>query len=66
MSGIKGLPPPPTTKLAIFYKGGYECQLLINAAGYGWKEKCDLFEKQVRFQMGEEALRKLDFIEFQR
>ncbi|KAK7701769.1 hypothetical protein SLS57_011609 [Botryosphaeria dothidea] len=66
VSGIKGLPPPPTTKLAIFYKGGYECQLLINAAGYGWKEKCDLFEKQVRFQMGEEALRKLDFIEFQR
>ncbi|KAH7014703.1 hypothetical protein B0J12DRAFT_746985 [Macrophomina phaseolina] len=66
VSGIRGLPPPPTTKLAIFYKGGYECQLLVNAAGYGWKEKCDLFEKQVRFQMGDEALQKLDFIEFQR
>ncbi|EOD51811.1 putative duf1446 domain-containing protein [Neofusicoccum parvum UCRNP2] len=66
VSGIKGLPPPPTTKLAIFYKGGYEVQLLFNTAGYGWKEKCDLFEKQVRHFMGEEALRKLDFIEFQR
>lgn len=66
VSGIKGLPPPPTTKLAIFYKGGYECQILVNATGYGWREKCDLFEKQVRRQMGEELIRKLDILEFQR
>ncbi|KAF7534412.1 hypothetical protein G7Z17_g13366 [Cylindrodendrum hubeiense] len=66
VSGIKGLPPPSTTKLAIFYKGGYECQLLLNAAGYGWKDKCELFEEQVKLQVGEESLGKLDFLEFQR
>ncbi|KAL1645021.1 hypothetical protein SLS58_004092 [Diplodia intermedia] len=66
VSGIRGLPPPPTTKLAIFYQGGYECQLLVNAAGYGWREKCELFEKQVRMQMGEQAIQKLDVFEFQR
>ncbi|KKY20361.1 hypothetical protein UCDDS831_g04850 [Diplodia seriata] len=66
VSGIRGLPPPPTTKLAIFYQGGYECQLLFNAAGYGWREKCELFEKQVRMHMGEQAIQKLDVFEFQR
>ncbi|KAL0261339.1 hypothetical protein SLS55_002769 [Diplodia seriata] len=66
VSEIRGLPPPPTTKLAIFYQGGYECQLLFNAAGYGWREKCELFEKQVRMQMGEQAIQKLDVFEFQR
>lgn len=66
VSGIKGSPPPPTTKLAIFYKAGYECQLLFNAAGYGWEQKCELFEKQVRLVLGEDALGKLDFFEFQR
>ncbi|KPM35364.1 hypothetical protein AK830_g11208 [Neonectria ditissima] len=66
VSGIKGFPPPPTTKLAIFYKGGYECQLLLNTAGYGWKEKCDLFEAQVKLHIGEESLKKLDVLKFQR
>ena len=33
LSGIKGRPPPPTTKLAIFFQGGYEAQNLANFAG---------------------------------
>lgn len=28
LSGIKGRPPPPTTKLAVFFQGGYEAQNL--------------------------------------
>ncbi len=28
-SGIKGHPPPPTTKLAIFFAGGYEAQRYV-------------------------------------
>ncbi|KMU91033.1 hypothetical protein CIHG_08969 [Coccidioides immitis H538.4] len=46
VSGLKGAPPPPTTKLAIFYRGGYEGQLLVNATGYGTDKKWELFEKQ--------------------
>lgn len=50
-SGIKGGPPPPTTKLAVFYKGGYESQLLFNATGYATAEKYKLVEAQLRNQL---------------
>ncbi|UPL00897.1 hypothetical protein LCI18_011831 [Fusarium solani-melongenae] len=65
VSGIRGLPPPPSTKVAIFYKGGYESQLLLNTAGYDWEAKCDLLEKQVRLQLGDKA-NNLDIFQFQR
>ncbi|KAL2687950.1 hypothetical protein Neosp_005520 [[Neocosmospora] mangrovei] len=65
VSGIKGLPLPPSTKVAIFYKGGYESQLLLNTAGYDWEAKCDLLEKQVRLQLGDKA-NGMDILEFQR
>ncbi|KAF5026812.1 hypothetical protein F66182_1096 [Fusarium sp. NRRL 66182] len=66
VTGIRGLPPPPTTKAAIFYKGGFESQLLVNTAGYGWEEKCAFFETQMRLEIGDKALSKIDFLEFQR
>lgn len=66
LSGVKGHPPPPTTKAAIFYKGGYEAQLLFNVNGYAFSEKCDLFEKQFKTFLGEEALKQLDICELQR
>ncbi|KAH0845007.1 hypothetical protein FOPE_09338 [Fonsecaea pedrosoi] len=56
MSGIKGYPPPPTTKLAVFYDAGYQCQLLANAAGYATDKKWQLFEKQMRFFLNEKGL----------
>ncbi|KAJ3462306.1 hypothetical protein MRS44_007092 [Fusarium solani] len=65
VSGIRGLPPPPSTKVAIFYRGGYESQLLLNTAGYDWEAKCDLLEKQVRLQLGDKA-NEMDILEFQR
>jgi hypothetical protein len=48
LSGIRGAPPPPTTKAAIFYRGGYQSQILINATGYGTEQKFRLLEKQYR------------------
>ncbi|EEH36004.2 hypothetical protein PAAG_00327 [Paracoccidioides lutzii Pb01] len=66
VSGITGTPPPPTTKLAIFYRGGFESQLLINATGYGTDKKWELFEKQIRFVLAKQGyLDKFDFLEFQ-
>jgi hypothetical protein len=56
VSGIKGAPPPPTTKLAVFYRGGYQCQILLNATGYGTHEKWTLMETQLR-----RALRTINF-----
>ncbi|KAL4933557.1 acyclic terpene utilization AtuA family protein [Aspergillus undulatus] len=66
VSGIKGSPPPPTTKLAVFYQGGYEAEILLNATGYGTSQKWDLLEKQIRHFLPESALRELETLEFQR
>ncbi|KAK2731945.1 hypothetical protein FQN57_003072 [Myotisia sp. PD_48] len=67
LSGVTGAPPPTTTKLAIFYRGGYEGQILLNATGYGTKEKWDLFERQIRFGLQKSTHGKdLQFLEFQR
>lgn len=49
ITGVRGLPPPPTTKLAIFYRGGWGMEFLSNATGYGTAKKWSLFEKQIRY-----------------
>jgi hypothetical protein len=66
LSGVRGHPPPPTTKLAIFYRGGFESQLLLNATGYATAEKWQLYEKQLRYGLNaagisESAFQLLDF-----
>ncbi|KAL2820324.1 hypothetical protein BJX63DRAFT_311019 [Aspergillus granulosus] len=66
ISGIKGSPPPSTTKLAVFYTGGYEAEILLNATGYGTAQKWDLVEKQIRHFLPESAFRQLETLEFQR
>lgn len=65
ISGIRGYAPPPTTKLAIFYPGGFEAQLLLNATGYGTTAKWDLVEKQIRHFILQETMQKIDTLEFQ-
>ncbi|KAI1629844.1 hypothetical protein EDD37DRAFT_70382 [Exophiala viscosa] len=57
VSGITGRPPPPTTKLACFYKGGFESQNLSNAAGYATRKKYVLYEKQIRARLTEQGLK---------
>ena len=56
VSGITGRPPPPTTKLACFYQGGFESQNLTNAAGYATRKKYVLYEKQIRARLAEQGL----------
>ncbi|CAK7208038.1 hypothetical protein SEUCBS139899_010872 [Sporothrix eucalyptigena] len=66
LSGIRGRPPPPTTKLAIYYKGGFESQNLSNAAGYATRKKYKLYETQIRARMAEEGLAdKFTILDFQ-
>lgn len=66
LSGIQGRPPPPTTKLAIFFQGGYEAQSLANFAGYSSRRKHKLYETQVRARLDEMGLTKqFDILEFQ-
>ncbi|KAI0123413.1 hypothetical protein BJ170DRAFT_108069 [Xylariales sp. AK1849] len=65
--GTKGYPPPPTTKLAIFYKGGFQGELTLNATGYATDLKYDLQEAQLRAKLKEWGImEKIDLLEFQR
>jgi hypothetical protein len=67
VTGIHGLPPPPTTKLALFYRDGYQVECAVNATSYAWERKYDLTEAQLRHRL--EALGMLDqftVLEFQR
>lgn len=66
VSGIKGAPPPSTTKATIFYQGGFQSQIIVNATGYGTAQKWALFETQVRQQLkASGADQKLLILEFQ-
>jgi hypothetical protein len=51
LSGIRGLPPPPTTKLAVCLLGGYQAELSGYAAGPDIDHKFDLFKSQVMSQL---------------
>lgn len=65
--GIKGAPPPPTTKLAIFYRAGWQSEFVVNATGYGTAEKFDLYERMMKFGLKRKGiLDKFDVLEFQR
>ncbi|PHH86880.1 hypothetical protein CDD83_9634 [Cordyceps sp. RAO-2017] len=67
VSGVKGHPPPPTTKLAVFYRGGYQLEILVNATGYATEHKWDIQEAQVRSKLEEwGTLSSLDVLDFQR
>ncbi|TGJ79634.1 hypothetical protein E0Z10_g9132 [Xylaria hypoxylon] len=67
VSGAKGYPPPPTTKLAVFYRGGWQGEFTVNATGYATKHKYDFHEAQLRTQLDEWGVMKdIDLLEFQR
>ncbi|KAI0870465.1 DUF1446-domain-containing protein [Hypoxylon argillaceum] len=67
VSGVKGYPPPPTTKLAVFYRGGWQGEHTLNATGYATKHKYDFQETQMRTQLEEWGVMKdIDLLEFQR
>lgn len=67
VSGVKGRPPPSMTKLAVFYRAGYQAEILVNASGYATPHKWDVQEAQVRAKLREwRALDELDVLDFQR
>ena len=66
LSNVKGSPPPPTTKLAVFYNGGFEVQVLLNATGYATPEKWALLERQYRFGLKQRGMiDKFQLLDFQ-
>ncbi|KAJ3546565.1 hypothetical protein NM208_g1939 [Fusarium decemcellulare] len=65
ISGFKGLPPPPTLKVAIQAVAGYQAEMLVYAMGLDIEEKAQALEEQLRqdiLSVGDEGqqLRKLE------
>ncbi|KAF2837370.1 DUF1446-domain-containing protein [Patellaria atrata CBS 101060] len=52
VSGIKGLPPPTTTKVGITAKGGYQAEFHFYLTGLDIEEKAKMVERQTRAAMG--------------
>lgn len=66
VSNTRGAPPPSTTKLAVFYRGGFQCEVLFNATGYATEKKFKLLEAQVRSKLKDWGLtEKFDILDFQ-
>ncbi|KAL1611824.1 hypothetical protein SLS60_000044 [Paraconiothyrium brasiliense] len=55
MSGIKGLPAPPTTKVGITAKGGYQAEFHFYLTGLDVEEKAKMIERQTLAAMGDYA-----------
>ncbi|CAF3797181.1 unnamed protein product [Adineta steineri] len=66
VTGAKGHPPPPTTKLAIFYIAGYQCELTVNATGRNAHTKFAFYKRQIQHALKEAGtLDKFDILDFQ-
>lgn len=59
LSGMKGSPPPPTTKLAVCTMGGYQAELYFLAVGLDIKEKLNLLRAQLMDGIDESRYLKL-------
>lgn len=53
VSGIKGLPPPPTTKVGITAPAGFQAEFHFLLCGLDMEEKCRWTEEQTRYAIGD-------------
>ncbi|RYN97996.1 hypothetical protein AA0120_g2675 [Alternaria tenuissima] len=64
VSGVKGLPPPPTTKVGITGFAGWQAEYHIYLVGLHIEEKCKWIEEQIRHELGPELIKKFDVLKF--
>jgi hypothetical protein len=64
ISGVKGLPAPPTTKVGITAKGGYQAEFHFFLTGLDIEEKAKMVERQTLAAMGEHV-KKFTCLKFQ-
>jgi len=62
--GVKGLPPPPTTRVGITGFAGWQAEYHVYLCGLDIEEKCKWTEDQVRYELGEERLKKFTTLKF--
>ncbi|KAI1843557.1 hypothetical protein JX266_010190 [Neoarthrinium moseri] len=52
VSGVKGLPPPSTTKVGLTAKGGWQAEFHFYLTGLDIEEKLAMIERQTKARMG--------------
>jgi hypothetical protein len=53
VTGVEGFPPPPTTKIGVTAKGGWQAEFHFFLTGLDIKEKVEMIERQTIASMGE-------------
>ncbi|CAK7230594.1 hypothetical protein SCUCBS95973_007628 [Sporothrix curviconia] len=64
VAGVKGLPPPPTTKVGVTAHGGYQAEFHFYITGLDVAEKAAMIEAQIRALIGDE-ISKFSALKFQ-
>ncbi|KAL1899815.1 hypothetical protein Sste5346_002681 [Sporothrix stenoceras] len=64
IGGVKGLPPPPTTKVGVTAHGGYQAEFHFYITGLDVAEKAAMMEEQIRELIGED-IDKFSALKFQ-
>ncbi|KAI9149914.1 hypothetical protein HJFPF1_09660 [Paramyrothecium foliicola] len=49
VTGVKGLPPPPTTKVMVAAKGGFQAEATFYINGLDVQEKAEMMRRQLEF-----------------
>ncbi|BFZ56953.1 hypothetical protein PYCC9005_004003 [Savitreella phatthalungensis] len=57
VTGIKGRPPPPTTKVACFYVAGFQTEYMISVTGSNAAAKAQLFRRQCDYRLEKAGIR---------
>lgn len=64
VSGVKGLAPPPTTRVGVTAHGGYQAEWHFYLVGLDIEEKCQWMEEQARYAIGEELIKQFTMLKF--
>jgi hypothetical protein len=64
VSGIKGRPPPETTRVGVTAHGGYQAEWHFYLVGLDIEEKCKWMEEQARYAIGEELINQFTMLKF--
>ncbi|KAL4808017.1 hypothetical protein BDV18DRAFT_151260 [Aspergillus unguis] len=64
VSGVKGLPPPPTAKVGITAPAGFQAEYHVYLVGLDIEEKAKFMEDQIREALGPETIKKFSLLKF--
>ena len=64
VSGVKGLPPPSTTRCGVTAHGGFQAEWHFYLVGLDIREKCQWMEEQARYAIGEDLINEFSMLKF--